>query len=143
MVAVLISTHGPTAQSLIVSAEMICGKQTLCEAVPFLMGQSLDEFQQQIENHLASFAQQGEAILCLVDLKGGTPFNTLTRLMANYPNLEIVTGVNIPMLLATFMLRTQMALDDLLPELMQTAKQSIEHYNMVSMTSSIIEDEEF
>ncbi len=143
MVAVLISTHGPTAQSLIVSAEMICGKQTLCEAVPFLMGQSLDEFQQQIENHLASFAQQGEAILCLVDLKGGTPFNTLTRLMVNYPNLEIVTGVNIPMLLATFMLRTQMALDDLLSELMQTAQQSIEHYNMVSMTSSIIEDEEF
>lgn len=143
MVAVLISTHGPTAQSLIVSAEMICGKQTLCEAVPFLMGQSLDEFQQQIENHLASFAQQGEAILCLVDLKGGTPFNTLTRLMANYPNLEIVTGVNIPMLLATFMLRTQTALDDLLSELMQTAQQSIEHYNMVSMTSSIIEDEEF
>lgn len=143
MVAVLISTHGPTAQSLIVSAEMICGKQTLCEAVPFLMGQSLDEFQQQIENHLASFDQQGEAILCLVDLKGGTPFNTLTRLMANYPNLEIVTGVNIPMLLATFMLRTQMALDDLLSELMQTAQQSIEHYNMVSMTSSIIEDEEF
>lgn len=143
MVAVLISTHGPTAQSLIVSAEMICGKQALCEAVPFLMGQSLDEFQQQIENHLASFAQQGEAILCLVDLKGGTPFNTLTRLMANYPNLEIVTGVNIPMLLATFMLRTQMALDDLLSELMQTAQQGIEHYNMVSMTSSIIEDEEF
>lgn len=143
MVAVLISTHGPTAQSLIVSAEMICGKQALCEAVPFLMGQSLDEFQQQIENHLASFAQQGEAILCLVDLKGGTPFNTLTRLMANYPTLEIVTGVNIPMLLATFMLRTQMALDDLLSELMQTAQQSIEHYNMVSMTSSIIEDEEF
>lgn len=143
MVAVLISTHGPTAQSLIVSAEMICGKQTLCGAVPFLMGQSLDDFQQQIENHLASFAQQGETILCLVDLKGGTPFNTLTRLMANYPNLEIVTGVNIPMLLATFMLRTQLALDDLLSELMQAAQQGIEHYNMVSMTSSIIEDEEF
>ncbi|OCG14526.1 hypothetical protein A9G09_05610 [Gilliamella sp. wkB292] len=143
MIAVLVSTHGPMANSIIESAEMICGKQTQCEAVPFLTEQSLDDFQQQIEQTLTMLTQEGQTLLCFVDLKGGTPFNTLTRLMANYPNLEIVTGVNIPMLLATFMLRTQMALDDLLPELMQTAQQSIEHYNIVSMTSSIIEDEEF
>lgn len=143
MVAVLISTHGPTAQSLIVSAEMICGKQTLCEAVPFLMGQSLDDFQQQIENHLASFAQQGEAILCLVDLKGGTPFNTSAQLMASYPNLEIITGVNIPMLLATFMLREQLQLDDLLPEVIKASVEGIEQINIASMTTNSDQDEDF
>lgn len=144
MIAVLVSTHGTTANSLIETAEMICGKQTQCEAVPFLMGQSLDDFQQQIEQKLAMLTEQGSAILCLVDLKGGTPFNTLVKLIPNYPMMEIITGVNIPMLLTTFMLRSDISnLNELIPETIEVAMNSIECYNIDSLTNSTYQNEEF
>ncbi|MFQ0973594.1 PTS sugar transporter subunit IIA [Gilliamella sp. CG35] len=144
MIAVLVSTHGTMANSLIETAEMICGKQTQCEAVSFLMGQSLDDFQQQIEQKLAMLTKSGSVILCLVDLKGGTPFNTLVKLIPNYPTMEIITGVNIPMLLTTFMLRTDKNdLIDLLPEVIDSSVQSIERYNLISINNNNIQDEEF
>lgn len=144
MIAVLVSTHGTTANSLIETAEMICGKQTQCEAVPFLMGQSLDDFQQQIEQKLAMLTKSGSAILCLVDLKGGTPFNTLVKLIPNYPTMEIITGVNIPMLLTTFMLRSDINnLNELIPETIEVAMNGIERYNITSLTNNTYQNEEF
>lgn len=144
MIAVLVSTHGTMANSLIETAEMICGKQTQCEAVPFLMGQSLDDFQQQIEQKLAMLTKSGSAILCLVDLKGGTPFNTLVKLIPNYPTMEIITGVNIPMLLTTFMLRSDINnLNELMPETIEVAMNGIERYNITSLTNNTYQNEEF
>lgn len=144
MIAVLVSTHGTMANSLIETAEMICGKQTQCESVPFLMGQSLDDFQQQIEQKLAMLTKSGSAILCLVDLKGGTPFNTLIKLIPNYPMMEIITGVNIPMLLTTFMLRSDINnLNELIPETIEVAMNGIECYNIGSLTNNTYQNEEF
>lgn len=144
MIAVLVSTHGTMANSLIETAEMICGKQTQCEAVPFLMGQSLDDFQEQIEQKLAMLTKSGSAILCLVDLKGGTPFNTLVKLIPNYPTMEIITGVNIPMLLTTFMLRSDINnLNELIPETIEVAMNGIERYNITSLTNNTYQNEEF
>lgn len=144
MIAVLVSTHGTMANSLIETAEMICGKQTQCEAVPFLMGQSLDDFQQQIEQKLVMLTKSGSAILCLVDLKGGTPFNTLVKLIPNYPTMEIITGVNIPMLLTTFMLRSDINnLNELMPETIEVAMNGIERYNITSLTNNTYQNEEF
>lgn len=144
MIAVLVSTHGASAKSLVESAEMICGKQTLCEAVSFSMGQSLDDFEQQIEQKLQLLTKQCSQILCLVDLKGGTPFNTLVKLIAKYPSLEVITGVNIPMLLTTFMLRTDESnLSDLLPEIIEASVQGIELHNIVSITNNENQDEDF
>lgn len=144
MIAVLVSTHGSSAKSLVESAEMICGKQTLCEAVSFSMGQSLDDFQQQIEHQIKLLSKQCPQILCLVDLKGGTPFNTLVKQMADHQNLEVITGVNIPMLLTTFMLRTdEISLNDLLSEIIEVSVQGIERYNIASIMNNNIQDEDF
>lgn len=144
MIAVLVSTHGTMANSLIETAEMICGKQTQCEAVPFLMGQSLDDFQEQIEQKLAMLTKSGSAILCLVDLKGGTPFNTLVKLIPNYPTMEIITGINIPMLLTTFMLRSDINnLNELIPETIEVAMNGIGRYNITSLTNNTYQNEEF
>ncbi|MDC9192436.1 hypothetical protein PSL54_18205, partial [Clostridioides difficile] len=34
-----------------------------------------------------------------VDLLGGTPSNVVVRLMAKYPDLEVVSGLNLPMVI--------------------------------------------
>ena len=143
MISVLVSTHGSTAKSLIETTEMICGKQSQCEAVSFAMGQSTDDFQQQLQKKLEELQHFGSEIVCFVDLKGGTPFNTLVRLMADFPNIEIVTGVNVPMLLETFMQRSDANLVTLLPDIIQAGTQGIERYNIAAMAADEPRDEDF
>lgn len=143
MISVLVSTHGSMAKSLIETTEMICGKQAQCEAVSFTMGQSLDVFKQEIKKKLDVLISASPEILCLVDLKGGTPFNTLVNLMADYPNLEIITGVNIPMLLTALIQRSDADLRVLLPDVVQAANHGIEWYNMASITNEQQYDEDF
>ncbi|MBA1392470.1 PTS mannose transporter subunit IID, partial [Lactobacillus sp. XV13L] len=92
MISVLVCTHGPAADGLLQTAEMICGKQEQCVALSFQMGESLDEFKQTVQKRLKQLSADSQSILCLVDLKGGTPFNTVVSLLPEYPNLEIVTG---------------------------------------------------
>ena len=45
-------------------------------------------------------------ILVLVDLKGGTPYNTAMYLSPSY-NLKVITGVNLPMLLTLVTTRNE------------------------------------
>ena len=107
------------------------------------MGQSTDDFQQQLQQKLEELQHFGSEIVCFVDLKGGTPFNTLVRLMADFPNIEIVTGVNVPMLLETFMQRSDANLVTLLPDIIQAGTQGIDRYNMAAMAADEPSDEDF
>lgn len=104
MIPILVCTHGESAPKLVESAEMITGKQEECQSVEFKMGESLDVLKSDIIKHVEKFSDT-DNILCLVDLKGGTPFNVLVQLTKQYPNMDIVTGVNIPMLMQTFIQR--------------------------------------
>ena len=63
--------------------------------------------------------------------------------MADFPNIEIVTGVNVPMLLETFMQRDEVNLPTLLPDIIHAGTQGIERYNMASMSVDESSDEDF
>ena len=63
--------------------------------------------------------------------------------MADFPNIEIVTGVNVPMLLETFMQRSEVNLATLLPYIIQAGTQGIERYNMAAMAVDQPSDEDF
>ncbi|RHW46281.1 PTS mannose transporter subunit IID [Bombilactobacillus bombi] len=141
MISVLVCTHGSAAVGLVETAEMICGKQSQCKALAFTMGQPLEEFKQQVQQVLQSF--NSSKVLCLTDLKGGTPFNILVNLTSEYPDLKIVTGVNVPMLLQTFIQRPNLELGQLLPEIIQAGKQGIDNYDINSINSENTESEEF
>ncbi|WEV43251.1 PTS sugar transporter subunit IIA [Lactobacillus sp. ESL0684] len=123
---ILICTHGNSAKELLQSAEMICGTQKDCQTVKFEMGESLDQLQNDLKAKLDSL--QGP-VLCLTDLKGGTPFNTLVKLIKDYPDMEIVTGVNIPMLLQLFINREQMPLEKLLDSVIEAGQTGIYRYS--------------
>jgi PTS system mannose-specific IIA component len=54
-----------------------------------------------LSRQLAEFMEQaiGEEVLILVDLLGGSPSNLAVRLVLDNPRVELVTGLNLPMLL--------------------------------------------
>lgn len=135
MTSVLICMHGKSATAMRDSAEMICGKQEKCTAVDFKMGQDLADFKAQLKKEIVEL--DGSPI-CLTDLKGGTPFNTLVTLTKDFPDLKIITGTNIPMLLQLFVYWTQFDKADLVKELLSAGQKGIFQYTMVAQG-----DEEF
>ena len=137
MTGILICTHGNSALELLKTAEMICGKQDNCQTVAFKMGEALEELKAEMDQKIASLSG---TVICLVDLKGGTPFNTLIGLKEKYPAIEIITGVNIPMLLELFMSRNQLAPKELIKMVIEAGKSGVYHYQEVVPTG---DEEEF
>ena len=137
MVGVIICTHGNSAPELLKSAEMICGKQENCQTVSFKEGESLEQLKSEISEKIS---QLKGTVFCLADLKGGTPFNMLVSLLKSNPEMEIITGVNIPMLLELFINRSQLEKEELLSGITEAGKTGIYRYQDVEPSA---DDEEF
>ena len=97
MVAVIVAAHGHLAEGLIASSAMIAGPQEDLVAVTFESSEGPDDL-------LAEYADAVEKspsdqYLILVDLLGGSPYNAAARFAAAREDADVVTGVNLPMLI--------------------------------------------
>ncbi|WP_270331309.1 PTS sugar transporter subunit IIA [Lapidilactobacillus dextrinicus] len=125
MIPILLCMHGNASTELRASAEMICGVQDQCETIDFHMGQDIKVLQDQLDEKIVSL---GKHPLCLTDLRGGTPFNTLVTLTQKYPDISIIAGTNIPMLLQAFIYRNQLDREQLIEEIISAGKSGIFNY---------------
>jgi mannose/fructose-specific phosphotransferase system component IIA len=57
--------------------------------------------------------QPGQGVLILVDLFGASPFNVSARVASRNPDVEVVTGVNLGMLIETALQRENTSLAEL------------------------------
>lgn len=115
-VAIVIGTHGASAEQLLCSTEMIIGEQSNVGFIDFMPGENADTLVDKL-NEEAQQLDTSEGLLFLVDLFGGSPFNAASRIVIEDENADVVTGVSIPMLLETFSMRPSQTL----VELVQTA----------------------
>ena len=117
MVAVIVAAHGHLAEGLIASSAMIAGPQEDLVAVTFESSEGPDDL-------LAKYAAAVEKspsdhYLILVDLLGGSPYNAAARFAAQREDADVVTGVNLPMLIEVLGRRM---IGGTLPELVETAR---------------------
>ena len=103
-IAVVITTHGHAAKALLATAEMIIGAQDNVRCVDFVLGENGEVLAGKIRAAAAELDTSG-GLLLLVDLWGGTPFNASSVIAHDDANIEVVTGVNVPMLVSTLMER--------------------------------------
>lgn len=96
-VGVLMVTHGEFGTALLDAAQMILGQQTGVASVSVLVSKGVDEIVVALKAGLSSL-DTGMGVLVLTDLFGGTP-TTLSLSLLKSGNLEVVAGVNLPMLL--------------------------------------------
>jgi len=121
-VGVVVVTHTEYGSQLIAAAEFILGPQNHCQAV------SVD-LTHEVEQVLASLKQaiketdQGAGVLILTDMFGGTPTNMSLSLLGT-GRLEVLTGVNLPMLIKILGSRTT-PLETLATEAKQAGCQGI------------------
>ncbi|HWQ17832.1 MAG TPA: PTS sugar transporter subunit IIA [Sulfolobales archaeon] len=102
MAGVVIVSHGSYCIGLIDSLKLLVGENAptggWIEAIPLESLDSPETLQEKLEKAI-SRVNDGKGVLILVDLFGGTPSRVASLLMAENPNIEIVSGVNLPMLI--------------------------------------------
>lgn len=110
MIGVLITTHGNLGNEFLKVAEMIKGplKNVVCISVDQTKG--VEELKKDITAAIRKL-DQGQGVLILTDLFGGTPSNLSLSLLKE-GKVEVVTGINLPMLLKLTDIREKMPLQD-------------------------------
>jgi len=96
MIGVVVCTHAGLSQALLDSARMILGTFDNALAVSVDSGDSPERIQERL-HEAVSEVDGGGGVLVLCDMFGGTPSNMSLSLLSD--TVEVITGVNLPMLL--------------------------------------------
>jgi mannose PTS system EIIA component len=96
-VAGVIVTHGHLAGELLSAAEMIVGPISFVTAVSIGWHDDVDAARDEVQRAITRVSQ-GAGVLLLTDMFGGTPTNIASMFLED-GNIEVVTGVNLPMVI--------------------------------------------
>jgi PTS system mannose-specific IIA component len=123
MIGLVIATHSNLAKELIAAAEMVIGPLENVRAVCIGREDSLEEIRSALTRAIDEIGHdQGVAIM--TDMFGGTPSN-ISLSFLEPGKLEVLTGVNLPMVIKFFNSREELGLSELAAMLKSYGQQSI------------------
>lgn len=100
---VILLSHGPFAVALVETAKMVFGESENVAAFSFEEGDDADQYRMTVAETLERFP---EGSIVILDLFGGTPCNQMLRYVQETGKvIEIVAGMNLPMLVSTLLER--------------------------------------
>jgi len=104
MIGIVIVTHGQLGDALIGAAEFIIGSRPeAIESVSIDLSENADKLRAKISGGIKQVEGQ-EGILILTDMFGGTPSN-LSYSFLEEGHIEVLSGVNLPILIQAISLR--------------------------------------
>ena len=124
MIGIVIVTHCQLGDALIEAAEFIIGERPgSLESVSIDLSENAEKLRNKISQGIKKVEGQ-EGILILTDMFGGTPSN-LSYSFLEEGRIEVLSGVNLPILIQAASMREKMKLDQLASELESFGKKSI------------------
>ena len=133
MVGMLVITHQRLAEEFIATAELIVGKIENCVGLSLDPHLPVDDLRKQIDQAMDR-VNDGDGVIVLTDMFGGTPSN-LSLSFLNQEGIEVVTGVNLPMILRLAQARQDHKVDELARVIKDYGRRSI------SLASEILDQE--
>ena len=120
---VILVTHVDYGAGLLRAAETILGPLADCSSIQVDAAHDVGETVARLKEAV-SLLDKGNGVIVLTDMFGGTPTNLSLSLLGSGP-IEVVTGVNLPMLLKVFEARHN-ALSDLADKAMEAGRKGID-----------------
>ena len=131
MIGIVIVTHSQLGDALIEAAEFIIGKKTeALVSVSIDLNESAEVLRAKIAKGIKKVKSK-DGVLILTDMFGGTPSN-LSYSFLEEGHIEVISGVNLPILIQAVNTRKKMNLEKLAVKLEKFGKKSI------SLASSIL-----
>ncbi|HKK01037.1 MAG TPA: PTS sugar transporter subunit IIA [Desulfuromonadales bacterium] len=112
MIGLIIATHSRLAEEFLRAAEMIVGPTSNARAVCIQREESVEEIRMEMERAIQVVGREGRGVLIMTDMLGGTPSNISLSFLKT-ERVEVITGVNLPMVLKFFNIRDDLSLAEL------------------------------
>jgi PTS system mannose-specific IIA component len=116
-------SHGQVANELLAAAEAVVGNLNHITAVSIGWHDDVEMAKDEIERAIAQVSS-GSGVLMLTDMFGGTPTN-IAAMFLKENEVEIVTGVNLPMVIKVASNNKEMTLHELAKEVEAQGKEAI------------------
>lgn len=104
-IGIILVTHTDFGAAALRTAEFILGPLSDCASISVNAAEEVPETVRRLDD-AAQRLDKGCGVLVLTDMFGGTPTNLALSLLKGH-NVEVVTGLNVPMLLKVFSSREQ------------------------------------
>ena len=124
MVGVLVISHGKFAEELVNAAKIIVGETEGLEALSFGWHDEVDAAEKQLSEAIER-VDNGKGVLVMTDMFGGTPTNLALSVLEE-GKVEIVTGVNLPMLIKCTNLRDETDLHGVAARISEEGRKAIQ-----------------
>ncbi|MDR1777130.1 MAG: PTS sugar transporter subunit IIA [Desulfovibrio sp.] len=108
---IILVSYADYGTAMLRAAESVLGALSDCTSISVTMETEVSEIVRRLEEAV-NLLEKGAGVIVLTDMFGGTPTNIALALLGKHTRLEVVTGVNLPMLLKVFTQRA-MPLEDL------------------------------
>jgi PTS system mannose-specific IIA component len=132
MIGMVLVTHGRLAAEFIAALEHVVGPQVNVAAVCIGPEDDMEQRRQEILRSVAE-VDTGEGVVLLTDMFGGTPSNLAISVM-DRGRVEVIAGVNLPMLIKLASLRQT----ERLPEAVRGAQEAGRKY--INVASQLLAD---
>ena len=123
MIGLIIVTHGKLGEEMTSSAESIAGRAENVRNIHLPSEESPQILKQRLEA-VISETDKGDGVLVLTDMLGGTPCNICLPYTRTH-KIEVVSGVNLYMLLTAMLHREKMCLDELTNKVVEAGQKNI------------------
>jgi PTS system mannose-specific IIA component len=122
MTGLVLVTHAGLAGALLQSAEMIVGALEGCEQVEVAPDERSDQIMARVIAAVEKVSANGAIIM--TDLFGGTPSNMAMSFLKDGV-VEVLTGVNLPMIIEFSSKRSRLGVSELAAELQRSGREGI------------------
>ena len=119
----VIISHGQVANELVAAAEAVVGDLSHITAVSIGWHDDVEMARQEIERAISNVSS-GNGVLLLTDMFGGTPTN-IAAMFLKEGEVEIVTGVNLPMVIKLASTNRPVTLEELASDVEAQGRESI------------------
>lgn len=110
MIGLVLVTHGRLAEEFISATEHVVGPQSAMAAICIGPEDDMEQRRRDIIEAVAK-VDRGKGVIILTDMFGGTPSNLAISVM-DRPGIEVIAGVNLPMLIKLASVRTKQQLGE-------------------------------
>jgi PTS system mannose-specific IIA component len=122
MIGLVLVAHAGVADELLAAAEMIVGKLELAQAVGIASDASAVTVMASIKEAVARVS--GDGVIIMTDMFGGTPSNMSISFLEE-GRVEVLTGVNLPMLIRFTQDRGRLGVGELALKLKESGREGI------------------
>jgi mannose PTS system EIIA component len=129
MIGLIVVTHGNLAREFVAALEHVVGPQQQIKAISIFPNDDMEERRNAILE-AANSVSTGDGVVILTDMFGGTPSNLSISVMDG-GSVEVIAGVNLPMLVKLARIREEAKLPDALRQAQDAGRKYIHVASLV------------